>query len=125
MAFKQINLNPHGKLVGDCVVRAVSMALDQPWDKTYIALSLEGFFLKDVFTSNSIWGAYLMDNGFERYAIPNSCPECYSIREFAEDHPQGTFVVGTGTHAVAIIDGNYIDSYDSGDKVPIVCYYRP
>ena len=83
MAFEYLNLNPSQKIVGDCVVRAIALATGDNWDKTYIGLSILGFLHKDVFTSNSVWGAYLMQNGFERYAIPNTCPECYSISDFA------------------------------------------
>ena len=44
-----------------------------------------------------------------------------TVREFAKDHPEGKYILGTGTHAVAVIDGDYIDTWDSGDEVPI--YY--
>ena len=27
-------------------------------------------------------------------------------------------IIGTGKHAVAIIDGNYYDSWDSGNEIP-------
>jgi hypothetical protein len=35
----------------------------------------------------------------------------------------GTFVLGTGDHAVTVVDGDYYDSFDSGQMIPIV-YYR-
>jgi len=38
---------------------------------------------------------------------------------FCEDHPYGTYIVGTGTHAIACIDGNYYDTWDSGDESPL------
>lgn len=118
MAYEYLNLNPSQKLVGDCVVRAVSLALDEPWDKTYIALAFLGFIHKDMPSSNRIWGNYLMDNGFRRYKIPDTCPaDCYTIERFAEDNPNGIFVVGTDTHVVTIINGTIYDTYFSGDMV--------
>lgn len=37
------NENPYNRNVGDCTVRAISTALDQAWDTTYIGLCLEGY----------------------------------------------------------------------------------
>lgn len=92
MVYEYFNNNPADKIVGDCVVRAISLATDESWDKTYIALALQGFLSKDIMNSNAVWGAYLMQNGFERYTLPHTCPECYSFSDFAEDHPKGIYV---------------------------------
>jgi len=118
MAYEYFNNNPSDKLVGDCVVRAVSLATNESWDKTYIALSLLGFLMKDVFSSNSVWGAYLMQNGFDRDAVSSYCPECYTIADFASEHPKGVYVLATGTHVVTVIDGIYLDTWDSGSEIP-------
>lgn len=118
MAFQFFNNNPSDKLVGDCVVRAVSLATDESWDKTYIALSLLGFLMKDVFSSNAVWGAYLIQNGFDRDAVSSYCPECYTIADFAAEHPKGVYVLATGTHVVTVIDGVYLDTWDSGSEIP-------
>ena len=40
---------------------------------------------------------------------------------FGRDHPQGLYVLATGTHVITVIDGDYYDSWDSGDKIPL--YY--
>ena len=65
----------------------------------------------------------LKDFGFKRRSIPDTCPACYTIREFCEDHPVGTYILGTGSHVVAAIDGNVYDSWDSLDETPIL-YWR-
>ena len=117
MAFVFANPNPHGIRVGDCVVRALSIALNQSWEKTYADLALQGFVSADMPSSNNVWGEYLRWKGFRRYILPDTCPACYTVREFAEDHRRGVYVVATGTHAVAVIDGDYFDAWDSGDEV--------
>lgn len=119
--FIEVNLNPYKKSVGDCVIRAISAAENEEWDDTFIDLMLKCFTLKDIPSSNNAWGEYLKDLGYSRYIIPNTCPNCYTIRDFAEDNPVGTFILATGTHVVAVKDGNYYDTWDSGDEVPI--YY--
>lgn len=120
--FIEKNMNPHKKTVGDCVIRAISAAECQEWDDTFIDLMVKCFQLKDIPSSNAAWGAFLRDLGYTRHIIPDTCPDCYTIKDFTEDHPCGTYVLGTGTHAVASINGNYIDSFDSGDE-PVIFYF--
>lgn len=118
MAYIERNLNPNGKRVGDCVVRAIATVLNETWERVYIDLMLEGFANKDIMTANYVWGGYLRRNGFTRHVVPNTCPSCYTVRDFCKDHAEGRFVLATGSHAVAVIDGNYIDTWDSGNEVP-------
>lgn len=119
--WKLFQNNPAGRNVGDCAVRAVSKALDMSWEAAYALIAMSGFQMGDVISSNSVWGAVLRKNGFYRHAIPNSCPDCYSVAEFADDHPNGVFVVGTGNHVVTVVDGVVFDSWDSRKEIPI--YY--
>jgi len=121
MAFIECNNNPLQKKVGDCVIRSIAAAMYEDWDRIYIDIMLEGYNLKDVPTANYVWGSYLIRNGFKRMTIPNTCPNCYSIRQFCEEHPRGTYILATGTHAVCVRDGDYLDTWDSGDEVPV--YY--
>lgn len=122
--FVEYNPNPMLKMTDDCVIRAVSKVLDMPWDITYINLSIKGLEMGDLPNNNAVWGAYLKDHGFTREVIPNTCPDCYTVEEFCHDHPEGTYVLGTGTHAIAVIDGDFYDSYYSGDKIPLYAYRK-
>jgi hypothetical protein len=36
----------------------------------------------------------------------------------AENTKKAFFVIGTGTHAVAVIDGNIFDAWDSSHEIP-------
>lgn len=121
--YRQKNINPKGHYVGDCVIRAIAEATGEPWEKVYVELAVQGFIMADMPSSNHVWGTYLASKGYEREIIPNTCPDCYSIADFADDHPQGVFIVATGTHVVAVRDGKYIDTWDSGDEVPVY-YWR-
>lgn len=122
--YINFNPNPKQKRVGDCVIRAICKVLDMDWDDAYIQLCLQGFKMKDMASSNPVWGSYLKQRGFLQVTIPNTCPECYSIRDFCEDNPKGTFVVGTGTHVVAVVDGDYYDAWDSGKEIPVYYFRR-
>ena len=121
MKYIYYNPNPDGAMTGDCVIRAVSKVTERSWDETYVILASYGFGFKKLMNTDVVWGAYLKDMGFSRYSLPNSCPHCYTVRDFCRSHPDGTYVLCTGTHVVAVVDGNYYDSWDSGQEV--VAYY--
>lgn len=123
MAYINYNPNPVRKLVGDCVIRAISKATEQDWERTYIEICLQGFMMHDMPSSNDVWGTYLYGKGFRRYVIPDSCPECYTVSEFCVDNPDLTGILATGSHVIAVSNGNYYDSWDSGQEVPIY-YWR-
>lgn len=122
--WKQYNPNPSGRNVGDCSVRAVAAALGVDWETAYAMIAKAGFLMNDVISSNSVWGAVLRSNGFYRHILPNTCPDCYTVKQFAEDHPNGVYVVGTGNHVVTVKDGEIWDSWDSSREIPIYYWSR-
>lgn len=117
--------NPVGRKVGDCAVRAVSKALNMGWEAAYIALVINGLQMGNLPNSNEVIGSVLRQHGFKRMNLPDTCPACYTIEDFAEDHPEGVYVAGTGNHIVTIISGDWYDSWDSGKEVPQYVWYRP
>lgn len=115
------NPNPAGKRVGDCTVRAVAKGTGESWEQAYSGMALEGFILADMPSANNVWGAYLRRKGFKRYMIPDTCPDCYTVKDFCEDHPSGMYILALHGHVIAVNDGNYFDSWDSGNETPL--YY--
>lgn len=115
--------NPKGIRVGDCAVRAVSKAVGQEWQDTYIGLCAVGLALKDMPSANYVWGMYLKKYGFEEYMIPSVCPDCVTVAQFAEDHQKGRFVLACQNHVVTVVDGDYYDSWDSGNEI-VLYYYK-
>ena len=120
----QQNPNYLGKHTGDCTVRALSIVLGKDWIWTYIELCIQGLMMAQMPSDNQVWDALLRAKGFERNSIPNTCPDCYTIKDFCNDHRNGIYVLGTGTHVVAVIDGNYVDDWDSGDEVPLFVWSK-
>lgn len=122
--WKLFNNNPSGRYVGDCAVRAVSKALDVTWEAAYALMCIEGYLMNDMPSSNAVFGAVLRRNGFKRYDLGNECPDCYTLEDFARDHPQGLFVVGMGGHVATVIDGVIYDAWDSRNEIPVYVWRK-
>ena len=122
--YQYWNPSPIGAKVGDCSVRAVSKALNVDWETAYTMLCLKGFELFDMPNSNAVINALLVEKGYKRDVIPNTCPNCFTIGDFAEAHPEGTYVLGTGDHIVTVSDGVINDSWDSSYEIPIFFWQK-
>ena len=115
------NPNTCKSLVGDCVVRAISIAEGTRWWNTYLDLCTKGYEMCDMPSSNEVWGEYLKDIGYHRYILPMACDTCYSVEQFCKDYPTGLYILATGTHVITVIDGDHYDTWNSKDETPI--YY--
>lgn len=51
-------------------------------------------------------------------------PDDITVEEFCQEHSHGSYILGTGSHALAVIDGDYYDSWESGDEMPIYYYCK-
>lgn len=124
MPYVPYNPNPKGSRVGDCTVRALSKALDKSWAAVYAGLAAKGYEMADMPSSNTVWGAYLREHGFRRDIVPMECPDCYTVADFARDHPQGTFVLALRGHVLTIQDGSVFDSWDSTSEHPLYFWHK-
>lgn len=120
----EYNENPAGKRIGDCAVRAVSVALGVDWETAFKMLVTKAYELGDMPSADAVLGSLLRSEGFFRRGISNYCPDCYTVADFASEHFKGTFVLATGGHVVTVKDGNYYDSWDSGNEIPLYYYER-
>lgn len=121
MPFIYYNPNPNKAVVGDCVIRAISKLFDEDWDTTYARISLQGFKMKDMPSSNAVWSECLRQRGFTQNIV--SCqfddPPC-TVRSFADKHLKGKYLLFIGGHVVAVVNGDYYDTWDSGDEIPLI-----
>lgn len=117
--YIQYNSNPVWRRTNDCTVRAISLIERKPWLRVYYGICAMGGLLYTMPSTNEAWGDYLSVIGYRRGIIPNTCPNCYTVRDFCCDHPYGRYILGTGSHVVAVINGDWYDTWDSGDERPI------
>lgn len=125
MPFEYFNPNPVAAREEDCAVRAVSAALGISWDEAFDLIAHNAKQMGAMMHRDAAWGSVLRQHGFKRAIIPNSCPDCYTAEDFCIDNPNGTYVLGFGTHTAAVVDGGVLlDTWDSSDEVPIYVWYR-
>lgn len=119
--YKEYNPNPKRRHTDDCVVRALTLVTNEDWDAVYSKLASIGYELKTMPTTNYTWETYLRRKGFAKKLLPDKCPDCYTVSDFCAEHPQGLYLLATGSHVIAVISGDYYDTWDSGDEIP--AYY--
>ena len=116
--FKYYNANPKNKNTDDCVIRAISTALDQPYNMTYkdlFDLSLStGFILNE----RRNYSKYLESKGWKMQRQPRKINnKKYTGREFCKKISDSERVfahIGTG-HVVAIVNKKVLDTWDSSN----------
>lgn len=118
--YQYFNPNPAKTRVGDCTVRAICRATGKCWDGVFLSLSAFAFAAKDLPSANAVWGRYLRELGYRRHLIDDD-REGYTVEDFCQDHPEGTYILAMDGHVVCVQEGFYYDTWDSGKEIPV--YY--
>lgn len=124
MAWRYFNPNPGGKHVDDCTVRAICAVEGVSWHGAYFLLTNTGAEVFNMGMSNEVFHTTMKKLGYIRHTVPNTCPDCYTIYKFTKDHPFGRYILGTGSHVVGVVNGDYYDTSDSGNEVPLFFYKK-
>lgn len=112
------NLNPKNRKTTDCVIRAISLVLEQSWESTIREITELGISLGLVFTDTKCIDKYLCLKGLKKYPQPkNAYNKKCTGKEFCRDsRSNGRIVANIGTgHVVAIINGKIFDTWNSSD----------
>lgn len=118
MSYVRYLNNPSGKIVNDSMVRAISLVTGENWQKTYIGLAMQGFFLHEMPNSRNVWSSFLSQQGFKCHLISKEYQEDYTLEDFVLNHPKGIYIVTCDDYLVPVINGSYYDSQESGNRVP-------
>ena len=121
--YVKLNMNPEHNDEPDCTIRAICLLLDKSWDAVYLEVCAEGFNMKRMPFTDKVWSSYLTKENCVRYRLPDTCPMCYTVFDFAMEHPKGQFLVKVDSHVVAVVDGYYYDTWDSGNETALY-YWR-
>jgi hypothetical protein len=113
--FRYLNVNPDKILVPDCTIRAITVLTGKTWEEVYDGVCAEGKLMHNMPSSNAVWSQYLRKQGYIRTPLPDTCPYCYTVDEFCHDHSKGKYLLALYEHVVAVVDGYYYDTWDSGN----------
>ena len=113
--FNKVNVNPLKKKVGDCSIRAISTATGKDWDIVFMDLCEIAFDLKCMPNGDEATDQYLKANNFVRIPIKiTKGSKRPTVESFTKEHAQGTYVLRVANHMVAVKEGMYHDTWDSG-----------
>lgn len=117
--FENYNANPFKKKTGDCVIRAVSVALKEEWEDTY-----KGMFDVAMTTGYAIsckenFREYLKQKGYEKQKMPRRADRSrYTIREFVDElaKPNKTYIINIANHLTCVKNKTLYDLWNCGNK---------
>ena len=117
--FTFYNANPKGKYTSDCVARALSTALNIPYNNVVLDLAhlqcSTGYDKGDV----KLYEIYLKSKGYEKHKQPRKEDNTkYTGVEFCQvlaDKGKKYVVHIGGNHIAAIINGKVFDTWNSTD----------
>ena len=111
--FHDLNVNPDQTKRNDCVTRAISLATELPYSNIRRKLYHSAKLLKCdklcptcySFCINQVLGG-----------VPTNC-EGMSVGEFADLHPDGTYLIRIVGHLTCIIDNTLYDIWDCRNRM--------
>ena len=116
--YEYENLNPKGKLVGDCVVRAIAKVCNQSWEVTIREMTELGIKHGMVLNDKKLYPLYLKSKGFAQMKEPRKIDNTkMSIKEWLDSNGylwhNCKIVVNVGSHHLScIIDEKIHDTWD-------------
>ena len=111
--FTFYNANPHNRITTDCVIRALSTALNIPYNQVVMDMAelqcKTGF---DPSTPNT-YTKYLEKHGSIKYPqLKHIDGTKYMVKEFVDLHPTGTYLLNLAHHLTTLRDGKIYDIWD-------------
>lgn len=116
--FVYHNINPRGATEGDCVVRAISLASQIPYETIERKLWQVGDLYDCDGLSKMCYSHFLRDVlGYQEI----NCDHL-TVAEIADRHPNGVYLVRIPNHLTCLIDGTCYDIWDCLDLGATDCW---
>ena len=106
--------------VGDCQIRALCKVLGLSWVEAFdltipLCRELQTYTIFDCDLKKTKEAMEKL--GFAYTGVSNKKgTKRPTIAEFAKEHPTGKYICSVAHHVVAVVDGCYYDTWDSGYK---------
>lgn len=103
---------------GDCAIRALTKAMGMSWIEVFDELCRYARYYQCLPNQKPATHSFMEDSGWHYTSIPKG--KRITVEDFAKSH-KGEYNlhvrVGYNTHFVAVVDGKYYDTWDSGKKL--------
>lgn len=117
--YKYYNPHPEAKNVTDCVVRAITIAVEGDYLEVRRHLNRIKKELKETsYKNQKFMVKYAKLNGWNKISFPavKGVPRLRG-KDFVKQYPEGTYILKLARHVVAVVDGVYLDTWDSTEKM--------
>ena len=102
---------------GDCVIRALTKATGKEWLEVFKDLIPYAMEMQCIPNCRPCYEKYLADEGFTYKGISNAKgTKRPTVQSFTKEHKEGIYVLRVANHLVAVAEGYYWDTWDSGLK---------
>jgi hypothetical protein len=108
--FKYYNANPNGEEIGDCVIRAISLALDIDYYKVIDLLYKNSNFFNCVMLVRDCYGMFL-NKYYPRIKSNNK-----TVEEVANDFKNNILIIRIEGHLTCSIYGTIYDIWDTSNE---------
>ena len=117
--YENYNANPFKKKTGDCVIRAVCVALKEDWEDTYKGMFDIAIKYGYAVSCKENYIEYLKQKGYEMKKMPRRAnKKRYTLKEFIEElaNPKKNYVVNLANHLTCVEKGTLVDIWDCSKK---------
>ncbi|MBR4533900.1 MAG: hypothetical protein IKO85_05085 [Bacteroidaceae bacterium] len=102
---------------GDCVIRALTKAENLSWVDVFDELTPIARELQCMPNGKPCYEEFLKRRGYEYVGVSNKRgTKRPTVSSFTLAHRQGVFIARVAHHIVAVVDGRFYDTWDSGQK---------
>lgn len=102
---------------GDCVIRALTKVLNMEWMEVFHDMIPFCIEQQALHNNQIVYTEYLKNKGFKYVGVSNKKgTKRPTVKSFAKEHKTGIYFVTVANHVVAVVDGQYYDTWDSGEK---------
>ena len=102
---------------GDCVIRALTKVLGKSWVEVFDELTPIARKIQTMPNCKPAYEEYLKIKGFIYQGISNKKgSKRPTVESFTKEHPIGTYYLNVANHCVAVVDGKFYDTWNSGHK---------
>lgn len=109
--FIEYNANPHNDNIDDCVIRAISKALNKDYWDVFDKLCdvADTYFNSDEINTMKVFHKYLDMLGYECREMTTKM----TVKQFSEQFYKGTYLLLVNGHMTVCVNGNIYDTWNS------------